>query len=225
MMFNPGRVIWSIVLSVTMASGVPVPSHAQYPSRVIQIIASVPPGGNVDLLARAIAPSMSEMLGQPVIVVNKTGASRNLGAEFVAKAAPDGYTLLLTGSFIAIGASFYKNLNYDVRRDFTEIARLVSSPNLIVVSGTSPFKSVAELVAFARANPGKLNFASRRARHRNQSVVWGRRSGWAARHNHRAPAAGHRRGREKFRVREDDHHDGDGPGLPDQRRVYRILQQ
>jgi tripartite-type tricarboxylate transporter receptor subunit TctC len=160
MMFSLGRVVWSIVLSVTMALGVPVPSHAQYPSRVIQIIAPVPPGGNVDLLARAIAPSMSEMLGQPVIVVNKTGASGNLGAEFVAKAPPDGYTLLLTGSFIAIGASFYKNLSYDVRRDFTEIARLVSSPNLIVVSGTSPFKSVAELIAFARANPGKLNFAS-----------------------------------------------------------------
>jgi tripartite-type tricarboxylate transporter receptor subunit TctC len=105
-MFIPTRVIWSTVLSVTMASGVLAPSHAQYPSRAIQIIAPVPPGGNVDLLARAIAPGMSHMLGQPVIVVNKTGASGNLGAEFVAKAAPDGYTLLLTGSFIAIGASF-----------------------------------------------------------------------------------------------------------------------
>lgn len=155
-MFSPWRVVSAVALGVTMALG--GPSHAQYPSHVIQIIAPVPPGGNVDLLARAIAPRMSEMLGQPVIVVNKTGASGSLGAEFVAKAAPDGHTLLLTGSFIAIGASFYKNLN--VRRDFTEIARLVSSPNLLVVSGTSPFKSVAELVAFARANPGKLNFAS-----------------------------------------------------------------
>jgi len=153
------RILLGALAAFVMLAG---PVSAQpYPTKTtIRIIAPVPPGGNVDLTARAVAPGLQRSLGQTVIVENKTGAAGNVGAEYVARSAPDGYTLLLTGTFITISTTLYEKLGYDGRKDFTNIARLVSAPNILVVSPNSPFKTVADLVAHAKANPGKLNFAS-----------------------------------------------------------------
>jgi tripartite-type tricarboxylate transporter receptor subunit TctC len=147
------KILFGALAALVMLAG---PLYAQpYPTKTtIRIIAPVPPGGNVDLTARAIAPGMQRSLGQTVIVENKTGAAGNVGAEYVARSAPDGYTLLLTGTFITISTTLYEKLGYDGRKDFTAIARLVSAPNLLVVAPNSPYKTVADLVAYAKANPG-----------------------------------------------------------------------
>jgi len=118
-------------------------------------------GGPVDLSARLIVPKLQQALGQPVIVENKAGAGGNIGADFVAKSAPDGYTLVIGAiATHAINPALYKNLPYDPVRDFRHIALLVQVPNVLVVNNDLPARTVADLVALAKRQPGKLDFAS-----------------------------------------------------------------
>ena len=118
------------------------------------------PGGGVDINARLLAPKLTEYLGQQVIVDNRPGAGTNIGNEFVAKSAPDGYTLLINGGAMAINMALYKKLNYDTLRDFVAISLFSESPNVLVVHPSLPVKTAKELVALAKAKPGALNFSS-----------------------------------------------------------------
>ncbi len=132
-----------------------------YPSRPIRIVVPFPAGGTTDLIARAAGQKLTESLGQPVVVDNRPGAGGNIGAELVAKSAPDGYTLLMgTVGTHAINASLYPKMPYDHVRDFAPIILVAGVPNVLVVNPSLPVNSVQELIAYGKANPGKLNFAS-----------------------------------------------------------------
>lgn len=131
-----------------------------YPTKPIHLIVGFSPGGAADTVGRSLAEGLSNRLGQPVIVENKAGANGNIAAELVARSAPDGYTLYFPSIGHAVNASLYKNLSYDPVKDFTAIGGVFSAPNILVVPMSSPYKSVNELITAARANPGKLTFAS-----------------------------------------------------------------
>jgi len=132
----------------------------QYPVKPIRIIVPYAPGGTSDILARQIGPKLTEAWGQPVIVENKPGANGNVGADFVAKSAPDGYTLLLTDlGGLVISASVYPKLPFDPAKDFSPVVMVSYSPHVLAVHPSVQAKDVKELVAMAKAHPGKLNFA------------------------------------------------------------------
>jgi len=133
---------------------------SRYPSRPIRIIVGFAAGGGNDVIARIYAQKLSEDLGQPVIVENKPGAGAIVATEYVSKAAPDGYTLLVGASGMAINQSLYAKLPYDSVRDFVAISELASFPLLMIVNASSPIKSVAELVTYAKANADKTNYAT-----------------------------------------------------------------
>ena len=137
-------------------------AHAQeYPSRAIRIVVGFTPGGPSDLLTRTIGQKLSERLGQPVVADNRPGAGGNLAGDIVAKAAPDGYTLLMgNNAILATNASLYRNLPFDPVKDLTPIILVGAQPNVLVVHPAVPARSVAELVALAKTSPGKLNYAS-----------------------------------------------------------------
>ena len=131
-----------------------------YPSKPIRLIVPYAAGGTSDILARQLGPKVSEAWGQPVVIENKTGANGNVGADFVAKSAPDGHTLLLTDvGGLVISASVYPQLPFNPAKDFTPVLMVSYSPHVLAVHPSVPVKNVQELVAFAKANPGKLNFA------------------------------------------------------------------
>ena len=131
-----------------------------YPSKPIRLIVPYAAGGTSDILARQLGPKVTEAWGQPVVIENKTGANGNVGADFVAKSAPDGYTLLLTDvGGLVISASVYPQLPFDPARDFTPVVMVSYSPHVLAVHPSVPVRDVRELVAYAKANPGKLNFA------------------------------------------------------------------
>jgi tripartite-type tricarboxylate transporter receptor subunit TctC len=119
-----------------------------------------PPAGTTDVLARIIAQPLTQQLGQNVVIENKPGAGNNIGAEFVIKSAPDGYTMLLVNPANGINASLYKTLNYNFIRDIAPVAGLVRTPNVMVIPPSLPIKTVAEFIAYCKANPGKVNMAS-----------------------------------------------------------------
>jgi tripartite-type tricarboxylate transporter receptor subunit TctC len=131
-----------------------------WPTKPVRIIVPYPPGGTSDILARALAPGLEAAFGQPFIIENKPGATGNLGAEYVAKSPPDGYTLLLAdiGS-LAISPSVFKALPFDPVKDFTPVVMVAYSPHILAVHPSVPAKNVKELVAYAKAHPGKLDFA------------------------------------------------------------------
>ena len=132
-----------------------------WPSKPIKYVVPFAPGGSTDILGRTISEKLSVALGQPVVVDNKPGAGGGLGADFVAKAAPDGYTIMGgTISTHAINASLYSNLPYDPVKDFVAVTLLARVPNMLVVNPDVPAKTVAELIALMKANPGKYTFAS-----------------------------------------------------------------
>jgi tripartite-type tricarboxylate transporter receptor subunit TctC len=137
-----------------------VAAALDYPSRPLHIIVSSPPGGAIDILARLIGQWLSEHLGQPVILDNKPGAGTNIGTEFVVRAPPDGYTLLLVAPPAAINATLYENLSFNFLHDIAPVAGIIRVPNVLLVSLSVPAKTVPELIAYAKANPGKVNFAS-----------------------------------------------------------------
>ena len=150
------------VLAAALLSCAPGCALAQgYPSRPIHIIAPFPAGGGYDFLARLFGQEMSKSFGQPVVVDNKAGANGNIGTDAAAKSAPDGYTLLMGGnSPLALNVGLYSKLPYDPVRDFEPISRVATQPNLLAAHPTVPVKSVAELIRYAKANPGKLTYGS-----------------------------------------------------------------
>jgi len=131
-----------------------------FPSRPVRVIVPFPPGGSADSLARVLAPRLSEVLGQPILIENKAGASANIGADHVARALPDGHTLLLGTPALGVSAAVFSKLAYDAQRDLLPVAMLSVFPSLLVVHPSVPATTPEELVRHARANPGKLNFAS-----------------------------------------------------------------
>jgi tripartite-type tricarboxylate transporter receptor subunit TctC len=134
---------------------------AKYPTRPIHIVVGFTPGGGNDILARIVGQKLSESLGQPVVIDNKPGGGAIVATEYVANAAPDGYTLLVGASgAMTINPAVYAKLNYDSIRDFVPLSELGSFPLILIVNASSPFKSVADLVAYAKANPDKTNYSS-----------------------------------------------------------------
>src|SRR5436190_1540040 len=128
-----------------------------YPTKPIRLVVGLAPGGATDIMARTLTPALSDELGQPVVVDNRPGAAGSIGAAIVAKAPPDGYTLFLASSSFTSNAVLEKNSAYDPLRDFAPITNVASGPFLLVVRSSLPVNSVAELIAYAKANPGKLN--------------------------------------------------------------------
>jgi tripartite-type tricarboxylate transporter receptor subunit TctC len=135
-------------------------SAAEYPVRPIKWIVPYPPAGTTDVLARIVAQWLSENIGQQVIVENKPGAGNNIGTEAVVNAPPDGYTMLLVNPANGINASLYKKLSFNFIRDIAPVAGLVRTPNVMVVTNALPVKTVAEFIAYCKANPSKVNMAS-----------------------------------------------------------------
>ena len=154
----------AVVLAVAVAFGVVAPfatGQSTYPTRPVRLVVPFPAGGTTDIIARATAQKLSEAWGQQVIVDNRPGAGGNVGSELVAKSAPDGYTLLMgTVGTHAINPSLYAKMPYDHVKDFVPVILVAGVPNVLVVNPELPVKSVPELIAYAKANPGKLNFAS-----------------------------------------------------------------
>ena len=139
----------------------PIAAHAQsYPDRPIKIVVPYAAGGAVDIVARTIGQPLAEALKQPVIVDNRPGASANIGMELVARSAPDGYTLLMASNGIATNMALFPHLAFDGRRDFAAVAKIGYAPLVIVVPASSPAKSLKDLIAMAKAEPGKLTYAS-----------------------------------------------------------------
>lgn len=133
---------------------------ATFPNQSIHMVVPYPPGGPTDITARVVAAEMMKTLGQNVVVDNRPGASGMIGSEMVTKAAPDGYTLLANASIHVINPSVYPDMRFDAIKDFTPITQLAQVPLVLVVPANSPIKSVKDLVEYARANPGKVNFGS-----------------------------------------------------------------
>ena len=133
---------------------------AQYPNKPIKWVVPYPPAGTTDVLARIVAQSLSENIGQQVVVENKPGAGNNIGTEFVINSPPDGYTMLLVNPANGINASLYKKLSFNFVRDIAPVAGLVRTPNVMVLTTKLPMKTVAEFLAYCKANPGKVSMAS-----------------------------------------------------------------
>ncbi len=149
-----------LLLALLAAAAFPA-AHAQtYPAKPIRIIVPYAAGGTSDILARQVGPKLADAWGQPVVIENKPGANGNVGADFVAKSAPDGYTLLITDlGGLVISASVYPKLPFNPSKDFTPVVMVSYSPHVLAVHPSVQVKDVRELVAMAKAHPGKLNFA------------------------------------------------------------------
>jgi tripartite-type tricarboxylate transporter receptor subunit TctC len=155
--------IVTFLLYTTLLAAVSASTHAQssYPAKAIRFVVPFPAGGPLDIVARAIGQELNRSWGQPVVIDNRPGAGGNIGADYVAKAAPDGYTLLMGAvSTHAINVTLYSKLPYDPIKDFAPITLVTSVPNVLVVHPSVPAKTVRELIAVAKARPGQLNFAS-----------------------------------------------------------------
>lgn len=135
--------------------------HAQdYPNRPIRVVVPFPPGGGGDVLMRPFGKKLTDILGQPIIIDNRGGANGNIGAEAVAKAAPDGYTLLLANNSLPISVTLYSKLNFDPVKELTTVGLVADTPSALVVHPSVPVHNVSELIALAKAKPGTLNFGS-----------------------------------------------------------------
>jgi tripartite-type tricarboxylate transporter receptor subunit TctC len=156
------RMIFAAVTAAAVVVGIPVAAPAQtFPTRPITLVVPFPPGGSTGIVARVLADKMSETLGQSVVVDNRAGAGGLTGARSVAKSPPDGYTLLATSTgTMAIGPSLYPNSGFDPRKDFAPIGRIGTGFNALAVHQSVPARTVVELIAYAKQNPGKLNVGS-----------------------------------------------------------------
>ncbi len=153
------RVLGCAAIVLLAAGGAHV--HAQnYPAKVVRLVAPFPAGGSSDLIARIVAQRMSEGFSQQVIVENRPGAGSNLGSQVAARAAPDGYTLLIISVTAAINVSLFKNPGYDLMKDFAPISKLAVGPTALVVHPSVPAKNVREFIALAQARPSQLNYGS-----------------------------------------------------------------
>ncbi len=131
-----------------------------YPARPVRLIVPAPAGGGYDIVARLMSQFLSESLGQPFVVENRPGAGTNIGTETVVRAPADGYTLLLVAAANAINATLYENLKFNFIRDIAPVAGIMRVPNVVVVNPSVPTRTVPEFIAYAKANPGKINMAS-----------------------------------------------------------------
>jgi tripartite-type tricarboxylate transporter receptor subunit TctC len=148
------------LLALALALAASTALAQSFPSKPIRVIIPYGAGGTSDILARSLQPRMQESLGQPILVENKPGANGNVGAEFVARSAPDGYTVLLADiGALAISPSVYPKLPFDPAKDFAPVVMISYSPHVLAVHPSVPVSSVRELIAYAKANPGKMNFA------------------------------------------------------------------
>jgi tripartite-type tricarboxylate transporter receptor subunit TctC len=156
------RTILAWLGSLALGLGLAPAGHAQtYPTRPITLVVAFTPAGPSDVLARVLGRKLEELLKQPFVVVNRPGAGGNIGAEAVASAAPDGYTLLMgNNSILATNASLYKKLPYDPEKDFKPISLVGNQPNILVVNPKVAARSMGELIALAKSKPGQLNYAS-----------------------------------------------------------------
>jgi tripartite-type tricarboxylate transporter receptor subunit TctC len=146
---------------LAFAGATGVACAADYPARPVTVVVGFPPGGPSDVLARIVAKKLGELLGQPFVIDNRPGAGGNVAGEVVAHAPPDGYTLLMgNNSILATNASLYKKLDFDPEKDFAPISLVGTQGSVLVVNPNVPAHSMAELIALAKAHPGKLNFAS-----------------------------------------------------------------
>lgn len=153
------RTPWIVAIAMSLCS-LGAAAAEVYPSRPIRLVVPFPPGGGTDTLSRIVAQGLSESLGQQVVVENKPGAGGALGAELVAKAPADGYTLYVGSTATAMMPSLYKNLTFDPIKDFVPIAAIGSSPFVLIVNNTVPANSLGELIALAKAKPGMLSYGS-----------------------------------------------------------------
>ena len=148
------------ILLALLGVAVPGVFAQNYPARAIRLVVPSSPGGGTDIVGRILAQKMSEQLGQQVVVDNRAGAGTIIGNDAVAKSAPDGYTLLMGLSTLAINPSMYAKLPYDALRDFAPISQAVSSPNILTVHPSVPAKTVREFIALAKSKPGSITFGS-----------------------------------------------------------------
>jgi tripartite-type tricarboxylate transporter receptor subunit TctC len=149
-----------LALAIAVLSFAPVAIADEYPSRAVHWIVGYPPGGTTDILARIMGQYLSEKLGQPFVIENKSGAGNNIATEFVVRAPADGYTILLVNPANGINTSLYKNLSFNFVTDIAPIAGIIRVPNVMEINPKFPAKTVAEFIAYAKANPGKVNMAS-----------------------------------------------------------------
>ena len=154
------RFMGSLALVCGVLAAAPALAQADYPNKPIKWIVPYPPGGTTDILARLMAQYLSGKLGQQVIVENRAGGGNNIGTDAVAKAAPDGYTILLVNPANAINATLYAKLPFNLLEDLTPIAGIIRVPNVMTVTKNFPAKNLAEFIDYAKKNPGKINMAS-----------------------------------------------------------------
>src|SRR5437762_13571839 len=151
--------VWTVSTVLLACAFAPAAVAQEYPTRPIHMIVPYPPAGGTDIVARVVNEPLSTALGQPIIVDNKGGAAGNLGTDLAAKAAPDGYTILFTLSSHTINPKLYDKLPFDVEKDFTAVSLAAYIPQILVAHPSLPVSNVQELIAYAKARPGKLNYA------------------------------------------------------------------
>ena len=146
----------------TACTGVALGAQAQqdYPSRTVRLVSPYAPGGSTGVVARILAKKFQDQTGVSMVVENRPGAASNIGSDHVAKSAPDGYTLLMGTSSLAINPTLYRRMSFDPIKDLTPVVPLITAPNVLAVDASLPIRSVKELIDYARANPGKLNYGS-----------------------------------------------------------------
>ena len=155
------RLLAALTGIALFAAALPSAHSQSWPSRGLRIVVPFAPGGSTDIFARLVGDRLATALGQPVVIDNRPGAGGNIGADAVAKATPDGYTLLMaTTGVMAINNAMYKNLSYDAEKDLKPVIYIASITNVLIVPADSPFKSAGDVIAAAKAEPGKLSFAS-----------------------------------------------------------------
>ncbi|QJP14587.1 tripartite tricarboxylate transporter substrate binding protein [Starkeya sp. ORNL1] len=151
----------SLAIALLVALALPAAAQTNYPDKPIRLVLPFPPGGGTDGIARVVGDALGKRLGQQILIDNRPGAGGNIASDLVAKAAPNGYTLLMGFSTaLTVNPGLYPNLSFNVQKDFVPITELADGQYILVVHPDVPVKSVAELIAYAKANPGKLNFAS-----------------------------------------------------------------
>ncbi|MEP7068188.1 MAG: tripartite tricarboxylate transporter substrate binding protein [Usitatibacter sp.] len=154
------RLARSVAFALVAVLAAGAASALDYPTRPVKWVVPYPPGGTTDVLARIVAQWLSEKMGQQFIIENKPGGGNNIGVEYVVNAAPDGYTMLLVNPANGINTTLYKNLPFNFPRDIAPVAGLVRTPNIMEINPSLPVKTVAEFIAYCKANPGKINMAS-----------------------------------------------------------------
>jgi tripartite-type tricarboxylate transporter receptor subunit TctC len=151
---------FKLIAGLALAAVCSTAAAQTYPTKTVRMIVGYPPGGPTDVLARIVSQKLTQAWGQQVIVDNRPGASGMIGAEFTARAAPDGYTLLMVPVTYAVTPSLFSKMTYDVEKDLAPVAQVAAAPFILVVHPTLPVKTVKDLITLARSRPGQLNFAS-----------------------------------------------------------------